>query len=218
MDAGRFRSVEDATLSIDTLINSARRDKAAELQSWIDSEDPPPLAILRRIAVCSPPHSRVLALIADELLRFSAADLREPLADVDADAADELTSVTVRTHDLTRHAEELLHEADVLRAQIASAAEQRDKARTEWEKYKRIVDAATFRDVGEAAATEERPDAAGRDAAVYNELWAENRYLRGEIGKVEGQIEEHRKYHREYTARMALAAYEAQTAEREGNE
>jgi hypothetical protein len=214
-DACRFRSVDDKTLSIDAIINSTRREKASELQPWIDSEDPTPIDILRRIAAASSPHSRVLTLIADELSRFPAADLREPLADLDADAVDELTSVAVRTHDLTRRAEELQGEADALRAQLARAIERRDAARTEWERSKRLIDAATFHEVADTGDARSRADAGGggrAETAMYNELWGENKHWRGEIEKIDIQIEEHRKYHREYTARRALAAYEAEAA------
>jgi cell division septum initiation protein DivIVA len=214
-DACRFRSVDDKTLSIDSIIKSTRRDRASELQSWIDSDNPPPIDILRRIAALSPPHSRVLTLIADELSRFPAADLREPLVDLDADAVDELTSVAVRTHDLTRRAEELQREAEALRAQLARAIERRDAARTEWERYRRLIDAATFHEVGNrgTGSTRVQTGEGGRaEATMYNGLWGENKHLRGEIEKIDIQIEEHRKYHREYTAQRALAAYEAETA------
>ena len=60
-------SIRREIQSIDAIISAARRDKAAQIQSWIDATGPTPMQILRRIAEESPPHAGVLTLICDEL-------------------------------------------------------------------------------------------------------------------------------------------------------
>jgi hypothetical protein len=220
-DATTFRSVDDTTISLDTIISSARKDKAAQVQAWIDQFHPPPIEILRRIAEVSPPHQRVLTLISAELSKFPPANLQEPILDVRDDAIDQMSNIKSRLNGVLRQTEELEGEEEELQLQLTRAKGRQAEAKREYDRYVRLIGVSTFNAI-EAERLQKRRDDSEQQMAKpadehsestrYNELWGENRHLKAEIEKLKAKIDDQRAYHVEYSRKKAIAAVNAKLA------
>jgi regulator of replication initiation timing len=215
-DTARFRSVEDRTLSLESIISSARRGSAADIQAWIEGHDPSPIAILRRIASVSPPHERVLTLIADELARFPLGSLEEPIFELNDDAMDEISDIQGRIHDLARETEALEQEEELLKGQLAEARAARAEVQSEWERYRNLIGRSTFTPQGDAERDAQqrraealilRGDEEHERSVTYNQLWGANKFLKGETEALQAKINEQRAYHASYIAKKAAARY-----------
>jgi hypothetical protein len=219
-DATAFRSVDDTTISLDVIISSARKDKAAQVQAWIDEFHPPPIEILRKIAEVSPPHQRVLTLICDELAKFPPANLQEPILDVRDDAAAQISDIKARLNSLLRRTEELEGEEDELQLQLARAKERHAEAKIEYDRYLRLIGVSSFNAIEAERLQQRRDDSESmskpteehRESTRYNELWGENRHLKAEIEKIQAKIDDQRAYHVEYARKKAMAAVKAKLA------
>lgn len=193
-------------------MSSARRDKAAQIQSWIDCENPKPLEILRKIAEISPPHSRVLTLICDELSKFPSSALQEPIFDLNDDASEQMAEIHMKSRDITRETEDLEREESELLRQLEDAKRQHEKAQAEHDRMKHLIEMSTFteyeREQREIRLREQERQASVKsadykDSNRYNELWGENRHLKNEMEKLTAKIDEQRKFHKEFTKRQA---------------
>lgn len=211
-DTTGFKSVSENTKSIDVLMSSARRDKAAQIQSWIEYENPKPLEILRKIAEVSPPHNRILTLICDELSKFPPSSLQEPIFDLNDDAADQMAEIHMKARTITRETEDLEREEADLLSQLEAAKKAHSKAQAEHDRMKHLLEISTFNEY-EKEQREQRlreQERQGKPSSVdykdsnrYNELWGENRHLKNEMEKLTAKIDEHRKFHKEFTKRRA---------------
>jgi cell shape-determining protein MreC len=219
--------VEDTTVSLDVIISSARRGKAADVQAWIDEFHPEPIEVLRRIASVSPPHQRILTLISDELARFPPANLPEPILDLADDAVDQISDISQRLRDLTKETEDLENEEKLLNTQLMRAKERQAEAKREYERYCHLIGVSSFGLREEERLEERRQESemeiakitdTPTETARYNELWGENRHLRNEIGKLQAKIDEQREYHREYALRKAMAVVQSRLDPRDAED
>lgn len=217
-DTSTFRSVDDRTQRLETIIASSRREKSQQLQQWIEEFKPTPIEVLRKIAAVSDPHRSVLTLIADELSRFPPNALIDPLDEMNCDAMDEIANIKIKSHDLQRHMRELETEEKDLKRKLQEALDKQEKARQEYERYKKLIEVSTFNSHKEDIEEEQRCNeerimkqnqANSEESVRYNQLWGENKHLRNETAKIQGKIDEQRKYHQEFTTRRAMEIFDS---------
>lgn len=212
-DTTMFRSVDDKTQTVDYLINSGRKTKAAEVQAWIDEFSPSPIEILRKIAQVSQPHTHLLNLICDELEKFPPEKLKDPINELNDDAIDQIAGIKIRSHDLEGEIEDLKIEENELQIKLKEAKENLAKTKDEYDRYKRLVEMATFDSYDKEEEMKKRQKEVemltkkpknDEDSLKYNALWGENNHLRDETQKLINKIEQQRKLHQEFTHRKAL--------------
>lgn len=212
-DTTMFRSVDDKTQTVDYLINSGRKTKAAEIQAWIDEFSPSPIEILRKIAQVSQPHTHLLNLICDELEKFPPEKLKDPIVELNDDAFDQIAGIKIKSHDLEGEIEDLKLEENELQDRLKEAKEKLAKTKDEYERYSRLVQMTTFDSYDNEIEMQKRQKEVemltkkpknDEDSLKYNALWGENNHLRDETQKLINKIEEQRKLHQEFTHRWAL--------------
>lgn len=212
-DTTLFRSVDDKTQTVDYVINSGRKTKAAEVQQWIDEFSPSPIEILRKIAQVSQPHAHLLNLICDELEKFPPEKLRDPINELNDDAFDQIAGIKIRSHDLENEIEDLKLEENELKAKLKESKENLAKIKDEYDRYTRLVQMASFDSYENDEEMKKRQKEVemltkkpknDEDSIKYNALWGENNHLRDETQKLINKIDEQRKLHQEFTHRQAL--------------
>lgn len=219
-DTTAFRSIDDKTQTVEYVINSGRKTKAAQVQNWIDEFQPSPIEILRKIAEVSQPHQKLLTLICNELEKFPPDKLKDPISELNNDAFDEIAGIKIRSHDLEGEIENLKYEEDDLKRQLKEAEDDLQKTKEEYERYKRLVDMSTFNHFDNEQETKKRNDQVQMlttklrnddESVQYNALWGENKHLSDETKKLESKIEQQRKLHEEFIHKRALKIAEKRT-------
>ena len=211
-DTKTFTSVAEQTKSLELIMSSSRKGKAAEIQEWIEKFGPGPIEILRKVAAESTDLSRVLTLICDELERFPPERLQDQIEELDDGTVQALNGIKVRSCDLQKQAREMQEEEDALMEKLAEVTERKRIVDEENRVCHVLLNESTFEEHAKSMleTTEARqrvPSKKELSSKVpsHTELWGENNHLRGEMQKLEQKINEHRKYHRDFTTRRALA-------------
>ncbi|OHT07180.1 hypothetical protein TRFO_01314 [Tritrichomonas foetus] len=212
-DTTSFRAVDEKTHSVESVINSGRKSKAAQVQAWIDEFNPSPIEVLRKIAQVSQPHQHLLNLICDELEKYPPEKLKDPIHELNDDAFDQITGIKIRSQDLEGETEELRIEEEELKRKLKEAEDNLAKTKDEYDRYKRLVSMSTFTSYEkeqEALKTNHQVELLTtkpvntNDSKRYNSIWGENNHLRDETKKLQKKIDQERSKHHEYTQRKAM--------------
>ena len=205
-DTRRFAKVNEYSQTLEGMMATKRRGRAARVMEWIEECRPGPIEILRRIASESAVHERVLSLICDELEKFPPGSLEE--GEIEDGTLEELNGIKVRSCDMQRYARDLEREEDELLDCLEEVKQKKRAADEERRLLQGLLEASTF-----AAFEQEKEENAEigqviekkqKKSPVYNELWGVNRHLREELEKLQQMIDAHRKYHEEFTTARAM--------------
>lgn len=198
---------------IDTVTKEVTKKREDELEAWIEENQPDNLDILRKIAEISPYHSRIMTTIVAELRTVLPTETEEENNESEKNIT-RTRNYKNKTYDLIVQTEKLRKENEEFRAKLNELKKKKEEIKNECNVYERLIDQAGFSEYEQEIVEENENmkqkqkeydhNVKQKKANMFNQLWGANRHLRNEIEKMNDRIADQRRYHNEYTHKVAL--------------